>query len=111
MKLSDEELALVIKDYGEERYAKRIVRAIRKAQEQNPITTTLQLANIISGVTHKSRPAKIHPATRTFQALRIAVNNELEHIKSALSDSLEILRASARIMVPGGPNSKKFFQR
>lgn len=52
VKLSDEELALVIKEYGEERYAKWIVRAIRKAQEQNPITTTLQLSNIISGVTH-----------------------------------------------------------
>ncbi len=99
VKLSDEELVLVIKEYGEERFAKRIVRAIRKAQEQNPITTTLQLSNIVSGVTHTPRPAKIHPATRTFQALRIAVNNELEHIKSALSDSLEVLSASARIMV------------
>ncbi len=99
VKLSDEELTLVIKEYGEERYAKWIVRAIRKAQEQNPITTTLQLSNIISGVTHTPRPAKIHPATRTFQALRIAVNDELEHIKSALNDSIEILRASARIMV------------
>ena len=99
VKLSDEELVLVIKEYGEERFAKRIVRAIRKAQEQNPITTTLQLSNIVSGVTHTPRPAKIHPATRTFQALRIAVNNELEHIKSALSDSLRILSASARIMV------------
>ena len=99
VKLSDEELVLVIKEYGEERFAKRIVRAIRKAQEQNPITTTLQLSNIVSGVTHTPRPAKIHPATRTFQALRIAVNNELEHIKSALSDSLKVLSASARIMV------------
>jgi 16S rRNA (cytosine1402-N4)-methyltransferase len=99
VKLSDEELVLVIKEYGEERFAKRIVRAIRKAQEQNPITTTLQLSNIVSGVTHTPRPAKIHPATRTFQALRIAVNNELEHIKSTLSDSLGILSASARIMV------------
>ncbi len=99
VKLSDEELVLVIKEYGEERFAKRIVRAIRKAQEQNPITTTLQLSNIVSGVTHTPRPAKIHPATRTFQALRIAVNNELEHIKSALSDSLKVLSASACIMV------------
>jgi len=99
VELSDEELVLVIKEYGEERFAKRIVRAIRKAQEQNPITTTLQLSNIVSGVTHTPRPAKIHPATRTFQALRIAVNNELEHIKSALSDSLKVLSASARIMV------------
>ncbi len=97
--LSDRELALTIKEYGEERYPKRIVRAIRKAQTQNAITTTHQLSNIISSVIHLSRPIKIHPATRTFQALRIAVNNELEHIEKALNDSIEILHASARIMV------------
>jgi len=99
VKLSDEELTSVIKEYGEERYSKRIVRAIRKAQGQNPVSTTLDLSGIISSVTLSSRPTKIHPATRTFQALRIVVNNELEHIKTVLSDSLEILRGSARIMV------------
>tara|TARA_B100000953_G_scaffold96769_1_gene79314 strand:- start:577 stop:1557 length:981 start_codon:yes stop_codon:yes gene_type:complete len=99
VKLSDEELTSVIKEYGEERYSKRIVRAIRKAQGQKPVSTTLDLSDIISSVTLSSRPTKIHPATRTFQALRIVVNNELEHIKTALSDSLEILRAPARIMV------------
>jgi len=99
VKLSDEELTSVIKEYGEERYSKRIVRAIRKAQGQKPVSTTLDLSDIISSVTFSSRPTKIHPATRTFQALRIVVNNELEHIKTALSDSLEILRGSARIMV------------
>ncbi len=97
--LSDKELVFIIKEYGEERYPKRIVRAIRKAQIQNVITTTHQLSNIISSVIHLSRSTKIHPATRTFQALRIAVNNELEHIKKTLSDSIEILHASARIMV------------
>lgn len=97
--LSDRELVFTIKEYGEERYPKRIVRAIRKAQIQNVITTTHQLSNIISSVIHLSRSTKIHPATRTFQALRIAVNNELEHIKKTLSDSIEILHASARIMV------------
>jgi len=97
--LSDRELVSTIKEYGEERYPKRIVRAIRKAQIQNAITTTHQLSNIISSVIHLSRSTKIHPATRTFQALRIAVNNELEHIKKTLSDSIEILHSSARIMV------------
>ena len=99
VKLSDEELTSVIKEYGEERYSKRIVRAIRKAQGQNPVSTTLDLSGIISSVTLSSRPTKIHPATRTFQALRIVVNNELEHVKTVLSDSLEILHVSARIMV------------
>ena len=99
VKLSDEELTSVIKEYGEERYSKRIVRAIRKAQGQHPVSTPLDLSDIISSVTLSSRPTKIHPATRTFQALRIVVNNELEHIKTVLSDSLEILRAPARIMV------------
>lgn len=97
--LSDRELVFTIKEYGEERYPKRIVRAIRKAQIQNAITTTHQLSDIVSSVIHLSRSTKIHPATRTFQALRIAVNNELEHIKKTLSDSIEILQASARIMV------------
>ena len=99
VRLSDEELTSVIKEYGEERYSKRIVRAIRKAQGQNPVSTTLDLSDIISRVTQSPRPTKIHPATRTFQALRIVVNNELEHVKTVLSDSLEILHVSARIMV------------
>ena len=99
VKLSDEELTTIIKEYGEERYSRPIVRAIRKAQIKEPINTTLHLSNIISSVVRPSRSNKIHPATRTFQALRIMVNNELEHIKIALNDSLEILRASARIMV------------
>ena len=96
--LSDSELASVIKEYGEERFSKRIVRAIRKAQVQASITTTLQLSDILASVARTSRPTKIHPATRTFQALRIAVNNELEHIKIALSNSLEILNATARFL-------------
>ena len=99
VELPDEELVSVIKEYGEERFSKRIVRAIRQAQKQSAIKTTLQLSNIISSVIHASRQTKIHPATRTFQALRIAVNGELEHIKKALRDSVDILQESARVMV------------
>ena len=99
VELSDERLASVIKEYGEERFSKRIVRAIRQAQKQSAIKTTLQLSNIISSVIHASRQTKIHPATRTFQALRIAVNGELEHIKKALRDSVDILQESARVIV------------
>ena len=83
IELPDEKLVSVIKEYGEERFSKRIVRAIRQAQKQSAIKTTLQLSNIISSVIHASRQTKIHPATRTFQALRIAVNGELEHIKKS----------------------------
>ena len=99
IELPDEKLVSVIKEYGEERFSKRIVRAIRQAQKQSAIKTTLQLSNIISSVIHASRQTKIHPATRTFQALRIAVNGELEHIKKALRDSVDILQESARVMV------------
>ena len=99
IELPDEKLVSVIKEYGEERFSKRIVRAIRQAQKQSAIKTTLQLSNIISSVIHVSRQTKIHPATRTFQALRIAVNAELEHIKKALRDSIDILQESARVIV------------
>ena len=97
--LSDEKLVSIIKEYGEERFSKKIVRAIRLEQKKNSIKTTLQLSNIISRVIHVSQKAKIHPATRTFQALRIAVNGELDHIKKALRDSVDILQESARIIV------------
>lgn len=96
--LSDKELESIIKDYGEERYYRKIVRAVRKAQAISPITTTHQLSEILSGALYSKRPAKIHPATRTFQALRIAVNSELMHLKTALQDSLGVLGAGARLV-------------
>jgi len=99
VELSDEKLVSIIKEYGEERFSKRIVRAIRQAQTKSSIKTTLQLSNIISTAVHASRQYKIHPATRTFQALRIAVNSELEHIQKALVDSVDILQESARVIV------------
>jgi 16S rRNA (cytosine1402-N4)-methyltransferase len=96
--LSDRELETIIKDFGEERYYRKIVRAIRKAQAINPISTTHQLSEILSGTLHTKRPAKIHPATRTFQALRIAVNSELMHLQTALQNSLGVLNAGARLV-------------
>jgi 16S rRNA (cytosine1402-N4)-methyltransferase len=96
--LSDKELETIIKDFGEERFYRKIVRAIRKAQAINPISTTHQLSEILSGALYSKRPAKIHPATRTFQALRIAVNNELMHLKTALQNSLGVLDAGARLV-------------
>jgi len=96
--LSDRELEAVIKDFGEERHYRKIVRAVRKAQAISPLTTTHQLSKILSGALYSKRPAKIHPATRTFQALRIAVNSELMHLKTALQNSLGVLGAGARLV-------------
>ena len=98
-KLSDAELVAIIKNFGEERYSKRIVRAIRKEQAERPITTTGQLSRIVAKVMASPRHTRIHPATRTFQALRIAVNDELEQLKLALQDVIGLLNSTARLVV------------
>lgn len=97
-KLKDGELVSIIRNFGEERFAKKIVRAIRREQEEKPVTTTFQLSEIISSVVRSSKHSRIHPATKTFQALRIAVNNELEQIKTVLKDAINLLDTSARIV-------------
>jgi 16S rRNA (cytosine1402-N4)-methyltransferase len=97
-KLKDVELISIIKNFGEERFAKKIVRAIRKEQSERPVLTTSHLAEIISRVVKSPRHSRIHPATKTFQALRIAVNNELEQIKTVLDDAIGLLDSSARIV-------------
>ncbi len=89
-------LADIIYRYGDERYARRIARAIVRARERNPIETTGELASIITGAVPSAyRHGRIHCATRTFQALRIAVNRELESLEPALYDAADLL-------VPGG---------
>ena len=98
-KLSDAELIAIFKNFGEERYSKRIVRAIRKEQAERPITTTGQLSRIVAKVMASPRHTRIHPATRTFQALRIAVNDELEQLKLALQDVIGLLNSTARLVV------------
>ena len=98
-KLSDAELIAIFKNFGEERYSKRIVRAIRKEQAERPITTTGQLSRIVARVVTSPRHTRIHPATRTFQALRIAVNDELEQLKLALQDVIGLLNSTARLVV------------
>ena len=96
--LTDAELVSVLKNYGEERFAKRIVRAIRKEQLKGPVNTTAQLSRIIAQVVKSPKHSRIHPATKTFQALRIAVNNELDQIKTVLNDAMGLLDSSARIV-------------
>jgi 16S rRNA (cytosine1402-N4)-methyltransferase len=97
-KLKDVELISIIKNFGEERFAKKIVRAIRREQEERPIITTSHFAEVISRVVRAPKHSRIHPATKTFQALRIAVNNELEQIKTVLNDAIGLLDSSARIV-------------
>ena len=97
-KLKDEDLVFIIKKFGEERFAKKIVRAIRKEQEEKTIKTTSHLSQIVSNAVKNRKQSRIHPATKTFQALRIAVNNELEQIKAALKNTIHLLDNSARIV-------------
>ena len=88
--MSEQELADTIWRYGEENRSRQIARRIVRAREKDAITRTAQLASLVaSGVPHK--PGAIHPATRTFQALRIAVNHELEHLETVLPQILDVL--------------------
>ncbi|MDM1545430.1 16S rRNA (cytosine(1402)-N(4))-methyltransferase RsmH [Ignatzschineria indica] len=95
---SVEEMTEVFKKYGEERFSHRIARAIERERAETPITTTLQLANIISDAM-PFKEGRIHPATRVFQAIRIAVNGELEQLEAALAQSVEILGHEGRLAV------------
>lgn len=97
---AEEDIANVIYAYGEERYARRIARKIIEAREIAPIKTTFELVRVIeSAVPGMYKRGKIHPATRTFQALRIAVNDELGSLKKGLSDSIDLLSPGGRIAV------------
>ncbi|HVU06888.1 MAG TPA: 16S rRNA (cytosine(1402)-N(4))-methyltransferase RsmH [Candidatus Paceibacterota bacterium] len=97
---AEEDVANVIYAYGEERYARRIAKAIVAAREKSPIETTHQLTAIIEGaVPALYKRGKIHPSTRTFQALRIAVNDELGSLKAGLQRAFDILAPQGRIAV------------
>lgn len=98
--LSKSELSNLIKKFGEERWHKSIAEAIVKSRKEAPITTTKQLADLIKyTVPHKYRYGRIHPATRTFQAFRIAVNRELLSLKKGLNKIVEFLDKKARVGV------------
>lgn len=99
-RLSFEDMVRLFREYGEEREAKRIARAIERARAAGPIETTGRLAKIVSeAVPARFQPRSIHPATRVFQALRIAVNDELEGLKEALSSGMEVLASGGRFAV------------
>ncbi len=96
---SEAELVRILRDYGEERDAKRITRAIIAARNEQKITTTLQLASIIRGAVRGAGKMKIHPATKSFQALRIEVNQELAELEAALKAAEQLLKPNGRLVV------------
>ena len=97
---SCEELAAVLLEYGEEKYARRIAKRIVQEREAAPVETTDRLADIVAGAVPAAyRHGRIHPATRTFQALRIAVNDELGVLKIILDTAWKRLRCGGRIAV------------
>ena len=94
------ELADIIFHFGEERFSRRIARAIVRARAVRPITTTKELASVIErSVPARYRHGRIHFATRTFQALRIAVNRELEFLEPSLRDAVDVLAPGGRVCV------------
>lgn len=97
--LPSDELTKIIRDYGEDRRASAIARAIVKARARGPITRTVQLAAIVSSVFPPHPPRRIHPATLTFQALRIAVNDELGALRDGLDRILPVLKPGGRIAI------------
>lgn len=99
-RLSERELADLISRYGEERYARRIARAIVAARKIHPLRTTFDLVSVISkAVPAAYRHGRIHCATRTFQALRIAVNQELDVIEGAIRDAASVITPGGRLCV------------
>jgi len=98
-RIDEGDLADLIFKYGEDRHARRIARAIVAARMETRIATTLVLADIIEKAVPRRLRSKIHPATRTFQALRIAVNDELGELERALDASIKILKPGGRMIV------------
>ncbi|MBK1693679.1 16S rRNA (cytosine(1402)-N(4))-methyltransferase [Chromatium weissei] len=88
----------VLRDFGEERFAKRIANAIVTARAERPLLTTGQLAELVARAVPTREPGK-HPATRTFQALRIQINDELNELQQCLERSIEQLNAGGRLVV------------
>jgi len=98
--LTEEEIANIIYLYGEERMSRRIARRIVESREAgNPVIATKQLADLVERAVGRKPKDKIHPATRTFQALRIAVNRELEILGPFVTDAINILTTDARLAV------------
>ena len=96
--VEEQELRRVIRQYGEERHASRIAREIVAVRASHAIATTKQLADVIAAVV-PARPHRKHPATKTFQAIRIFINRELEQLEAVLARSIELLARGGRLCV------------
>lgn len=95
----EKELSRIFKKYGEERFASRIARAVVRQRSVKPITGTLELAELIKSAVPRTEFSRIHPATRVFMALRIAVNRELENLEGAVNSAVEHLVTGGRLVV------------
>ena len=93
------EIAQVLKEYGEERFSKRVARVIVEARQEAPIETTAQLTAIIKAVMPRQREQDKHPATRSFQGIRIFINSELDDLRLCLEQILEVLNKDGRLAV------------
>ena len=97
-KADEADISKVLKEYGEERFAKRIARAIINAREEQPIQTTKQLASIVAAANPKWEKGK-DPSTRSFQAIRIFINSELDDLEQCLQQAVNILKPGGRLVV------------
>jgi len=93
-----EEIERVLREYGEEPHARRIARDLVAVRTEHPVRSTSELANLVTRAVH-GRHGRVHPATRTFQALRIAVNDELGALGEALPQAVGLLRSGGRLAV------------
>lgn len=100
--LTEEEISSLLWNFGQERWHNRIARLLVQERERHPISTTKELARIVLAALpgkYRFRHHRIHPATRTFQAVRIAVNRELENLESAIKKSIDVLAKNARMCI------------
>ena len=95
---TEKEIAQVVWDYGEERFARQVARAVVAARGETPLETTRQLATLVAGAV-RTRERGQDPATRTFQAVRIFINRELEELEKALPQAVELLKPGGRLVV------------
>ena len=94
------QLKQILHDLGEERFASRIARTLVARRKKEPISDTLKLSElVVSSIPPVHRPRKIHPATKTFQALRIAVNHELENLTKVIEESIDLLAEKGRLCI------------